>query len=271
MCRAVPRALCLIVVCALACSLIITARAGLRGPGKYCGVVVFDRWDTCFLLSGPYITYIPETVKGELRPYKDTAMQVDASDVVQPMNPGDALIRKFKIIGPAPDPHLWAALEGIELIAESDFGPRGAATFLIEIKNIGAGSVVFDSSELGPALLGIRRKGPFSVSDGSSEAWITRHDLWNSTSLISESSDGKSSASYAIDPTDLLPQHLVLEPGQSEKVHITFSTPPGQYQFILGYGGGVHEEKSIASNAISFDVDGRGMAVPVDPPGYSDR
>ena len=44
----------------------LLANAGLRGPGKYSGVVVFDRWDNCFLLSGPYITYISENVKKEL-------------------------------------------------------------------------------------------------------------------------------------------------------------------------------------------------------------
>jgi hypothetical protein len=55
----------------------LLAHAGLRGPGKYSGVVVFDRWDTCFLLSGPYITYISDNVKNELRPYAGKAMQVD--------------------------------------------------------------------------------------------------------------------------------------------------------------------------------------------------
>lgn len=79
---------------------IITVHAGLRGPGKYCGVVVFDRWGTCFLLSGPYITYISEAVKDELRPFEGKAMQVDASDVFQPMNPGDALIRNIKSLVP---------------------------------------------------------------------------------------------------------------------------------------------------------------------------
>jgi hypothetical protein len=83
-------------------ALALLAHAGLRGLGKYCGVVVFDRWGTCFLLSGPYITYISENVKNKLRPYAGKAMQVDALDVFQPRNFGDALIRKYKVIGPAP-------------------------------------------------------------------------------------------------------------------------------------------------------------------------
>ena len=44
------------------------------------------------------------------------------------------------------------------------------------------------------------------------------------------------------------------------KVRVTFNVPPGQYQFIVGYGGGVHEEKSLASNAISFDLSDKGVA-----------
>jgi hypothetical protein len=55
-------------------ALALLAYAGLRGPGKYCGVVVFDRWDTCFLLSGPYITSISENVKNGLRPYAGKAI-----------------------------------------------------------------------------------------------------------------------------------------------------------------------------------------------------
>ena len=37
-------ALCIGLVCVLASRFIITAHAGLRGPGKYSGVIVFDRW-----------------------------------------------------------------------------------------------------------------------------------------------------------------------------------------------------------------------------------
>jgi hypothetical protein len=256
---------CVILICALACSFILTAQAGLRGPGKYCGVVVFDRWDTCFLLSGPYITYISDAVKNALRPYKGTAMQVDASEVVQPMNPGDALIRKYKIIGPAPDTRHWVVLDGLELIAESDFGPHGVPAFLIEVRNAGGKPVKVDSSEFGPALLGLSPKGPFCASDGKSGAWITRGNLVNSSSWESGIGSAKYSASYTIDPKSRPPEHFQLAPGQSKKIRVTFKVPPGQYQFMVGYGGGVHEEKSPASNAVSFDLNDKGIATPAKP------
>lgn len=252
--------LCVVLICALACSFILTAQAGIRGPGKYCGVIVFDRWDTCFLLSGHFITYISDAVKDALRPYKDTAMQVDASEVFQPMNPGDALIRKYEIIGPAPDNHYWVTLDGLELVAQSDFGPEGTATFLIELRNAGNKPVKVNSSEFGPTLIGLSPKGPFCVSDGKSEAWFTRVGLLNSSSWESGSGSVRYSGSYTIDPKSRPPERFQLEPGQSVKVRVTFKVPPGQYQFIVGYGGGVHEEKSVASNAISFDLNDAGMA-----------
>jgi len=84
----------LVTLLLFACEGALVTHAGIRGAGKYCGVVVFDRWDTCFLLSGHFVTYISDAVKDELRPYKGKAMQIDASDVFQPINPGDALVRQ---------------------------------------------------------------------------------------------------------------------------------------------------------------------------------
>lgn len=36
-----------------------TAFAGIRARvrGKYSGIVIFDRWDTCYLCSGIYLMY----------------------------------------------------------------------------------------------------------------------------------------------------------------------------------------------------------------------
>src|SRR5437870_9088382 len=71
--------------------------AGIRGPGKYSGVVFFDRWDGCILFSSVYLMYISEAVKDDLRSYGGQAIQIDALDVLQHVNPGDGLIRKFKL------------------------------------------------------------------------------------------------------------------------------------------------------------------------------
>ncbi len=51
--------------CILASLFVATASAYLFGPGKYCGVVVFDRWGTCYLVSGPYVNYVASDVKAD--------------------------------------------------------------------------------------------------------------------------------------------------------------------------------------------------------------
>jgi hypothetical protein len=239
----------------------LLAHGGLRGPGKYCGVVVYDRWDTCFLLSGPYITYVSENVKNELRPYAGKAIQVDASDISQTMNPGDALIRKYKIIGPAPDNHHWATLDGLELLASSDFGPKGSPAFLLEIRNAGNALASIDPEQVAPALLApVDEKFPLSPSDGRSTAVITRSDLVHHGARQSMADGVARSWSYAVDREIPAPARVQLNPGQSMKVRITFYIPSGSYQFIFGYGGGVHEEMSLASNAVSFDLSENGLA-----------
>jgi hypothetical protein len=236
------------------------ASAGLRGPGKYSGVVVFDRWDTCFLLSGPYITYVSSRVKEDLRPYRGKPMQVDAKDVWQPANPGDALIRQYEVLGPAPKPQ-WRVLDGLELIATPDFGFAAKPTFIIEIHNFGASSLKVDVSEVAPVLLsGDPNPRDFGPSDDVSLAVITRSELGFPPRNEVSPGDRVYSWSYFTDPQVPPRERIELVSGQSFKTRITFQVITGHYQFMFGYGGGVHEEESLASNAISFDVDELGVA-----------
>ncbi len=251
-----------VILVALACAFLVPANSGIRGPGKYCGVVVFDHWDTCYLLSGPYVMYISESVKNDLRPYDGKAIQIDALVVYQPQNPGDGLIKKYKIIGEAPINHKNVEVEGLVLSAKSDFGSRGAPRFFIEIRNGGSTSIEIGSSQIGPTLLGPAPKSPFEASDGASTAVITRGSLVHRGSAVWESKmDGvRTYASYAIDRKSQPPDSFALAPGQSRIIRITLRVPPGQYQFLFGYGGGVHEEKSLASNSVMFNLSKMGVA-----------
>jgi hypothetical protein len=156
-------------------------------------------------------------------------------------------------------------LDGLKLISQPDFGPQRTATFLIELRNSGNQAISVNSSEFGPTLLGLSPKGLLSASDGKSGAWITRADLLNGTWWESENDGVKYSASYTIDLKSRPPERFQLAPAESMKVRVTFKIPAGQYQFVVGYGGGVHEEKSLASNAISFDVNDRGVATLAKP------
>ena len=67
----------------LSCSLPFTGLCAIRGPGKYSGVVIFDRLDGCHLYSGAYVMEISEKVKEKLRPFVGQAMLIDAEEVFQ--------------------------------------------------------------------------------------------------------------------------------------------------------------------------------------------
>lgn len=240
----------------------LMAHADMRGPGKYSGVVIFDRWDTCFLLSGPYITYISEKEKENLRAYRDQAMQVDASEVLQPMNPGDGLIRKYTIVGAAPEDSKQG-IEGIRISIESDFDRDRTPTFLIKIENSSDKPVQIEGGEIGLALLGLKIDPSFNPSDGKSMAWITRASLAMPSSDMNITVNNRTtSASYSIDPNTNLPKLFALNSSESKQIRIKFHLPPGPFQLLVGYGGGVHAVKSLASNAISFHVDSDGSPIP---------
>ncbi len=155
--RFVLRQLLLTVLIIVVSGSLMVVSAGMRRPGKYSGVVIFDRWDTCLLLSGVYITYVSDTVKEDLRPYRNQAIQLDASVVSQPMNPGDALIHKYTIIGSAPIAPHGPSTEGVSIKAKSEFGSARAIAFLITIENSAASPVEINSTEIGPTLLGLNR------------------------------------------------------------------------------------------------------------------
>lgn len=233
---------------------------GLRGPGKYSGVVVFDRWDTCFLLSGPYITYISNAVKEDLRPYAGTAIQIDAIDVIQPMNPGDALVRKYKVIGPAPEPK-YESLEGLELNVTPDFVNEQPA-FLVEVRNTGTSATWVRTDEIGITLLSdTKTLFLFCASDGRSGAVITRSNLQARGGHEWSVDDKNEHAYFTLEPHVPLTTRIRINAGQSFSVRLKFDVSPGEYEFLVGYAEDVHASKSLASKRVSFAVNGSGKAI----------
>src|SRR6266853_6150883 len=105
------------------CMMILTcpAQAGIRSAGKYCGVVVFDRWDGCILYSGVYVMYISEGSKEKLREYSGKAIEIDAKKVSQPINPGDGLITELTYLRPAPAGQNLDSVSGLSLRVVPDF------------------------------------------------------------------------------------------------------------------------------------------------------
>ena len=54
--------------------------------------------------------------------------------------------------------------------------------------------------------------------------------------------------------------NFMIEAGKTRNVRICFDLPPGEYDFLSGYGGGTHEGKGLSSNLTAFDISKNGKA-----------
>ncbi len=233
--------------------------AGERCPGKYCGVPIFDRWDGCTLYSGIFVMYISEKTKEPLREYKGKSIQIDAKEVFQPVNPGDGLIGKYEYIGTAPKTRKWINLEGLKLFSSITVSKDGKPVASIIIKNTKKETLKLFSGELALTLLTkLPEKRSFSfVSDGPSCALITRQSFEIGSSEPRWQGKGFSHGgpySWTIGKENALPHSFTLEKDEKKQIDITFDLPDGEYDFLCGYGGGVHAEICIASNLSAFDI-----------------
>lgn len=244
--------------------------AGERSTGKYAGIPIFDRWDGCTLYSGIYVMYMSEKVKEDLRPYAGKAVLIDAKQVYQPINPGDGRIGTFKYLSPAPAKRNWVTLAGITLKSTAELDTGGKVIVTLSIKNTGKKPVKLFSQELALTLLTKRpasKRGWF-VADGPSYALITRNSFrvggseprWQGKGVA-----GGKRFTWTIGKENALPHNFTLGPDTTRSIRIHFDLPPGEYDFLGGYGGGVHEGKCLASNLVAFDVgkDRKGKIVAV--------
>lgn len=243
-------------ICVLAAVLVSPASAYLFGPGKYCGVVVFDRWGTCYLLSGPYINYVASNVKSPLARYKGQAIQIDASKVGY-AGREDPLILKYKILGSAPEPK-GITIAGLKLAAIPAFGRYIRPQFLIEIRNAGKSPVKVERDLLGIFLFD--DKAEESRPGDDSSALISRTGIEDASRISTvQIGDRKTSWGYIVDMATRPPAKFAIEPGQSVRTRIRFKISSGKYQFIFAYGD--RSGKTLVSNAIAFDIGSDGRAI----------
>ena len=67
---------------------------------------------------------------------------------------------------------------------------------------------------------------------------------------------------WAIGKENALPHDFLLAANTKKTIEVKFDLPDGQYDFLCGYSGGVHEDRCVASNLSAFDVtNGRAIAV----------
>jgi len=244
-----------------------TSLAGIRARGKYAGVVIFDRWDTCYLYSGVYLMYVSSKTKERLRQYEGKSIEIDAREVYQPINPGDGLIGKFKFLRVARND--W--LDQLSLTVEPGFENNERSTLVVGIENRSAKAMEVSTGSLAPTLLGPILQNAFSPSDGKSDAWLTRSPMkfpaflkeigmWpksDKTHPLMREGD----VEYYLNVEEELPDKILIPPGSKKTITMSFNLPKGEYEFLCGYAGGVHEVKTIASNLLAFSVDENGRAV----------
>lgn len=250
----------------LSVALLGAAWAGIRAPGKYAGVVVFDRWDGCILFSGSYLMYISQSVKEELREFEGQAVLIDAKRVIQVLNPGDGLITELEYLGDAPPAESGAAVGRLKLRAIPSFENGSLPSLMIVVENQGEFAMAVYSGSLAVALLTTWEPAKsFFPSDSPSYALITRHSFYDAEKPRTQGQGSALGQPYSWSVDRPQPRKFVLDAGQEYRIRISFSLPAGEYDFIAGYGGGVHSTKSIASNLVAFDVAEDGTAIRVDP------
>ena len=244
----------------------VAALAGIRGPGKYSGVVVFDRWDTCYIYDGVFLMYVAEKEKGRLRKYEGRHVEVYAKEVVQPMNPGDGRIMKFDLLSTSGLKTRTPRYKDLWITAEPLFEPGRKPRFALALENRGGADVKVSQSSITPTLLGEKDEfDDFSPSDGKSEARITRCGLDHAKAFRKERSvtftkpDGQEltlTTKYALGVEDAqsLPDDLLVPAGQTLRVVVALEVPPGTYDFLFGCDIGIRENRRIASNVVSFHV-----------------
>jgi hypothetical protein len=213
---------------------------------------------------------ISEKVKESLRPFEGKAVLIDAEEVIQPMNPGDGLITKLKVLGPAEEPggehSRWVPdLQGLRLQATANFPLHGVDELVIELRNEGNTSRTIKTDSVAPTLFSKKQElDCLNPADGPSYAAVTRMSaqsksggqscLWNGI--------GRKVLLYWA-PGIALSRLVELAPGDMIKIPLRLELSAGEYDFLAGYGGGVHAARSLASNQIAFDIDKTGKAHPV--------
>jgi hypothetical protein len=238
-------------ICVLTLLLPTAIFAGIRGPGPYNGVVLFDRWGACYLYSGIYLMYVSEKLKDTLRPYQEDFVLLDALEVYQPINPGDGLIKSYGLIerGKSQDRD-ETPVDGLHITITTGQKKGQLLRFRVVLENFGAKAIEIDTSEFALTVLKRKAEGENDwpmPSDGPSYAIITRRAL--DRVLHHEDSQVKISASTEVR------NRYPLAPGKSAAFNLEFKLPPGEYDLVTGYGGGVHESRVVVSNMIAFDVD----------------
>ncbi len=223
------------------------------GPGVRTGVVLFDRWDGCALVGGRSLLHVAEAVKESLRNHAGEAIVLDATKVIQPINPGGARIAEFKVLRPA-DPQ-----PGLSLAVSVATAEDGWLLGEITVKNSSSEPIRLRSADIAVTLLAKRGKddlGLFCPSDGPSFAPLKGICFAAIRSGTGGWAVGEGRYRGAIAEESALPSTLELAAGKQRKLGIRLQLPDGQYDIVASAG-----QRSLSS-PYAFDLaDGKIKAV----------
>jgi len=231
-------------------------------PGKYSGMVVFDRWDNCYLLVNHFQLYISDSQKESLRKYAGKGAEILATDVYQPSSTRPARVNSFQYLGPASKgrhPRGSSNLRDLNLSTHMDFTENGHNIFFITAHNQASTPLTLFSNELGLTLL--RKKElptQGSPSDGESFVLLSGHSFEFPGERIPRISGA--GMTYGInykwhmEAAHALPHSFELAPYETRTLKLTFDLPDGHYDFLSCYGSFASTERCVASNLTSFDI-----------------
>lgn len=247
-----------------------TAHGGIRAPGRYKGVVVFDRWGGCVLCRGYAIDYVSESAKAPLKDQDRDFVDLDVTHIYQPVNPGNALIKSFIQVWAKPpvpkraDPLRLSVRPAVE---------GGTASFVIEALNTGDEDVTVRYDRLAVHVMKQRasQNGLFRPSDSPSVAVVLAHFLLedpNRGSPRLRSGGVLANTPYRWELTGVtaLPREVRLGPREATRLNLAVTVPPGEYDLFAAYDDYTVPGRCTASNSVGFDVAADGRADPTKAP-----
>ena len=165
-----------------------------------------------------------------------------------------ALSHNSSIFGAAPEGRqTLVKVEGIRLYSSVRTRPDGKPVATLAIENTNLTPIKLYSPELALTLLAKReQRDRFFAADGPSFALLTRQSFevgseprWEGRGFAAEGKYG-----WTIGKENSLPHSFTLGSKETRHIDVQFDLPDGQYDFLCGYGGGVHGYKCVASNLL---------------------
>src|SRR5687768_5339639 len=260
-----PRSLIRCVVCLVfLVAVAATAHAGFRGPGRYKGVVVFDRWGGCVLCRGYVIDYVSESAKAPLKDQDRDLVDLDVTHISQVFRPGDALIKSFIQVWTRPAVPKRA--DPLRLSVRPAFN-GGPAAAVVEALNAGDEDVTLKYEHLAVHVLKKRTapNQPFGVSDGPSVVVVTAHFMLDdldrgSPRLKSEGVLATIPYRWQVTGVTALPREVILRPREATRLNLAVTIPPGEYDLFAAYDDYTVPGRCTASNSVGFNVAADGKA-----------